>query len=335
MKLPYELDRFVTKYGIKIDTDIPNTMSADGLVFMGMIAKTLPEGAVIAEAGALYGASSYALAANAPQATVYSIDPWQHEDWMDKWVRIQYPFPPKLSVHAFRSYTHELENIVPVQGFAPDALEFDGEIDMFFEDATHTEPVFSMNMDRFMAQLKPGGVLCGDDFGNAFPEVRDGVLREYNKWERPSSGVRGLVWAFAKPGGTALHDRLADTFEEIFASRLEFASGETADTTGFAFAIKVQSDIVTRITHPDTFELELLLDGKAVARSQNGVLDIPPGTMLDEVAAHSNPGMPPVVLDFVVWKGDEAEWSRRSSPMGGTVNAPGELSNLKASYRVV
>ncbi len=336
MKLGYELNRFAQKYDIKIDTSIPNTMSPDGLVFMGMIAKTLPEGAVIAEAGALYGASSYVLAANAPQATLYSIDPWQHEAWMDKWVRVQAPFPPKLSLHAYRAYTHELDNIVPVQGYAPDALDYDGPLDMFFEDATHSEPVFSLNMQRFMKQLKPGGVLCGDDFGNAFPQVRDGALRELDAWERPSCGVRGLVWAFAKPGDTALNERLCAAYEEIFPIEMIHETGQISQTTGFAFAIKLEADLITKLTHPAEFTLELRRAGKAVAQSENGVLMVPEGELIDEIIAHNQPDVPPLVLDFIVFhKGTSAEWSTRTSRNGASVKSPGSLSNLRACYRVV
>lgn len=334
--LSYDNKRFVEKYDLKIDFGIPNTMNAEGLIFLAALAKTVPENGQIVEAGSFFGSTAYVFAKNAPTATIYCVDPWEHEPWMSKWLGANQPKPPNLSIDAFKAYTHGLENIIPIQGYSPDAYTRPYKIDLFFEDSTHTEPVFSQNMKHFGELIKSGGILCGDDFGTAFPDVRDGVLRTHKEWGRPMAGVRGTVWAFSKAGKSPLGAQLASFFEEFFDMIISLEEGDDAHTTGFGFAIKKLETAVTKIEHPPEIEFVLRHNGKEIAASDNGTLKLPAGTTIDEVSSVTRDRSKSVIIDFIVRTNDgEPAWSKRTSPDGSRCDQPGVLTNLKACFRVV
>ncbi len=333
--LKYESKRFVEKYGLDINFDIPNTMNVDGLIFLAALAKTFPENGTVVEAGSLYGSTAYVFAKNAPSNTVYCIDPWKHEPWMTKWMGDGTPKAPYLSPEAFKAYVYGLDNIVPIHGYSPDAYTREGEIDVFFEDSTHSDPVFTQNMNRFCPLIKPGGLLCGDDFGDAFPDVKKGALRVHDDWGLPPSSVRGSVWAFCKSGGPTLGERLGNVFEEFFDMSLSLETGETVGTAGFGFAVKEVSTGVTQITHPDAFDFVLRLGGKDVAASDHGVVTLAADTLIDEIVYEPRYKNLTPIADFTLRGADGTRvWSKRTGQHASSTNEPGVLTNLRACFRV-
>ncbi|MEO0389894.1 MAG: class I SAM-dependent methyltransferase [Pseudomonadota bacterium] len=311
-------------------------MSPEGLIWLAMLAKCLPDKARVVEAGALYGSTAFVFASNAPSATVYSIDPWQHEAWMDNERSLKFPGAPKLSVHAFKAFTHELDNVVPIQGYAPDAYPGDEAIDLFFEDSTHTDPVFSQNMDRFGGLLKPGGILCGDDFGEAFQDVRQGALRCHKAWGRPAGGVRGLVWAFCKPGGADLHARIAERFPEVVLMEKTFQSGAAMQTTGFCFGLAAVGDVLSQVRIAPTYTLEARLDGAVVAQSDaDGVLHFGGDQYLNEIRIWTQDGRRPPHVQFhglaedgrTVW----SDWTAGAFDVAWT-DRPVRCGNLRIGH---
>jgi len=215
-----------------INSSIPNTMSHKGLEHLARIAASAKEASTIVEAGSLYGCSSWVLAKNAAKdVKVIAIDPWQHAGFLKRF-KINNFRVPELSKYAFQAYTHDCENLTPVQGYSPQAaegLDIDN-LDVVFEDAAHSYEVLKQNIDYFFPKLNPGGIFCGDDYQSAFP----GVIRCVDELAK-SLGVRpqicGQVWAIRKPLSIGdpekdLYSKVGNLFDSEIGVKLTTADGE-------------------------------------------------------------------------------------------------------------
>ena len=88
-----------------------------------------------------------------------------------------------------------MDRIEPIQGYAPEAWVGE-KVDLFFEDATHSQPVVRKNLIYFDNLLNEGGILCGDDFGWAkFPAVVHEVSKLTIDKGKHVSTFGGNVWA--------------------------------------------------------------------------------------------------------------------------------------------
>jgi hypothetical protein len=159
---------------LRINEDIPGQMSARELKAIAAVAKSAPERGKIVEIGSLFGRSSWTWAKNAhPSVTIYCIDPWQKNAGvrpLEEKHQVRYGLP------AFEKFTAGCSNIVAKQGYSPrDFLTWSEEIDVFFDDAVHQDPVFSENLVFWRRFLKPSGIVCGHDYRPAFPDIVAGV----------------------------------------------------------------------------------------------------------------------------------------------------------------
>lgn len=261
----------------KLNLAIPNTMSREGLEFLAEIARRLPKDAVVVEAGSLYGATAWGFSKNAPSgAKVFAIDPWQHESWMDA-LDEKFPGCPPLSPDAFRHYTSDCDNVIPVIGYSPNALMHVNDLDLFFEDATHTNPVFSQNIQHFSTVLKPGGVLCGDDYGPMWPDIVQGVIKQSALWKTPFV-VRGRVWAMIKPdpekvGRPDIIDYLSDDRRWGVTLKTRTGRDYTSSCDGFSGTYGFKA----RLAGLTFFAEDLPLDWRVTINSPKGA-DIVIGT---------------------------------------------------------
>ncbi len=186
---------------IRINTSIPHTMTQEGLRFLGELARHVPENGVIVEVGPLFGSSTWVLAKNAhPSVTVYSIDTWEPAEWIDKVVAKKFPKARKFSREAFEYYVRDCPNVKPVQGWSPDVVAdtWDRKIDLFFDDASHGNPGFINNLEFFEPFVKPGCVMCGDDYASGCPDIITETNRLARRWNQRIN-VIGRVWALRKP----------------------------------------------------------------------------------------------------------------------------------------
>ncbi|QCO07141.1 hypothetical protein D3867_35150 (plasmid) [Azospirillum argentinense] len=72
---------------------------------------------------------------------------------------------PPFSFDAFRKYTEGCPGITPIQGYSPDdVMDWDQEIDVYFDDSVHQNPGFRRNLEFWERFVKPGGIICGDDY---------------------------------------------------------------------------------------------------------------------------------------------------------------------------
>ena len=192
---------------IRINHDIPRTMTLDGLEYLGRMASTVPEGGTIVEIGPLYGSSTWVLSKNAhPSVKIVSIDTWEPQPWIPKRLPDALPF----GIEAFKEYTKDCENVTAIQGWSPAVVsDWDEPIHMFFDDATHGDPGFSENVNFFRKFIVDDGIICGDDFAAGWPDIIRVVYALADKWNTQAE-VSGRVWSMINNGGSERTKRVAD-----------------------------------------------------------------------------------------------------------------------------
>ncbi|MGY0834687.1 class I SAM-dependent methyltransferase [Azospirillum argentinense] len=150
---------------LKIDMGIPGQVSEVDLKAIAQLAASLTPGSTIVELGSLYGRTAFVWSMNAPNGSkVFCVDPWHREHWIINLVERPFNAPP-FSFDAFRKYTEGCPGITPIQGYSPDdVMDWDQEIDVYFDDSVHQNPGFRRNLEFWERFVKPGGIICGDDY---------------------------------------------------------------------------------------------------------------------------------------------------------------------------
>ncbi len=67
----------------------------------------------------------------------------------------------------------------------------DGSVDVLFIDADHSYQATLADIKAWLPKVKSGGVLCGHDYGDLFPGVKQAVDEMFGEAVR----VRGTVWS--------------------------------------------------------------------------------------------------------------------------------------------
>jgi hypothetical protein len=147
-------------------------MTDNELARLAYLASQVPPGGIIVEVGCLYGLSSWHIAQHCqPGVTLFCVDPWERVPWIIGIV--EGPLQaPEFGRKAFETFTADCDNIVMVQGFSPDVAKgWNVPIDMYVEDAVHTNPELGQNMSFWSTKVKSGGIVCGHDYGDQYPDV--------------------------------------------------------------------------------------------------------------------------------------------------------------------
>jgi hypothetical protein len=178
---------------VDLKLSIPGQISAQELERLARLARMVPPNGCIVEIGSLFGLSSWTLAKNAhPSVTVYCIDPWAREPWM---LPVEESAGQTLSLETFRANVSDVPNIIPLRGYSP--MDFAGwqrKIDLLFEDSVHANPVLHQNLTFWAPFVRPGGIICGHDYCDEFPDVKaeaDGLGAAMSK----TVEVTGAVWS--------------------------------------------------------------------------------------------------------------------------------------------
>lgn len=189
----------VAQRDLIIEPDIPGQIGWESLIGLARCATMVPKGGVVVEVGALFGRSSYIWAENTdPTTTVYCIDPWKRERWIVEAVEKPQNAPP-FSIGAHRRYTRDCPNIRRIKGYSPDVVQgWATPIDVYFEDSDHSDPALSRNWDFWVPRVKPGGIICGDEYHSDYPEVL-AKIRTYERLWKTTVNPTGLFWYMRKP----------------------------------------------------------------------------------------------------------------------------------------
>ena len=197
----HQLHDAETNQTLTIDPDIPGQLGWAELIGMARLAKVVPRNGVIVETGALYGRSAFVWSKNAdPSVTVYCIDPWERAQWIVDIVEKPQNVDRPFSLDAFKHYTRDCSNIVPIVGYSPDVVRgsWNRPVDLFFDDSDHNEPGLSRNRDFWAQWVRPGGVFCGDEYSSDYPECLRKTFELASQWVVPVSHS-GLFWWIRRP----------------------------------------------------------------------------------------------------------------------------------------
>lgn len=183
-----------------INLNIPGQMSELELRALEEISKSVPRDGIIVETGSLFGLSCFTWATSVNDSTkVYCIDPWVREQWIIDLVETKIPDCPVFSFEAFSRFTTGLKNIIPIKGYSPEvAKDWTAPIDVYFDDAMHHNPILRANLRFWLDKIKPGGIICGHDYCQEWPDVIKEaklIARELGVEIR----VVGTVWAIQLP----------------------------------------------------------------------------------------------------------------------------------------
>ncbi|MCP5085031.1 MAG: class I SAM-dependent methyltransferase [Alphaproteobacteria bacterium] len=156
--------------------DIPGQVSETQLKAIELVASLVPKDGTVIEVGSLFGRSSWAWAKSVdPFVSVNCIDPWVGNEGVRV---IEQQLGIKYGLEQFQEFTKDCENLTAHKGFSPrDFQGWDKDIDLYYEDAVHDDPVFSQNLDFWTSKLKPEGIVCGDDYRPRFADVQNGARR--------------------------------------------------------------------------------------------------------------------------------------------------------------
>jgi predicted O-methyltransferase YrrM len=169
------------------------------------LAKKVPANGVIVEVGSMMGRSSRCWATKCdPTVTVVCIDIFYEKYLVDHNIDtdhcIKNNFPLSNTVYdlktEFVKNTQDLSNIVTITGESPD-IDYPGwPIDLFFLDASHTNPNDWQNIEYFLPLLKPQSIISGHDCD--LPDVKHNIKRLENYFNRPVCIHNNTsIWSFS------------------------------------------------------------------------------------------------------------------------------------------
>ncbi len=177
---------------------LPGQLSELDKQAIANLAVQVPNNGCVVEIGSLYGLSSWHWAQNvASSVTVHCIDPWEHAPWMDK---VKRAFgAPDLSQEVFVENVKDCPNITPHKGYSPsDFLDWNEAVDLFFDDAVHSNPIFKENLYHWSELVKSGGIVSGHDFHLNHSDIISETSKLAKYWETELC-ILGTVWWIRKP----------------------------------------------------------------------------------------------------------------------------------------
>jgi hypothetical protein len=150
--------------------DIPGWMHPADLEVMAELARKVPDDGLIVEVGSWMGQSTQTWCQNT-RAEVIAIDKWE---WMPK----EYGGPHKELVdlngdpfEQFKRFTAHLHNLTIMKRPSSGGAWTRPLADLVFIDAMHQNPWVHDDIIYWETKVKPGGVICGDDYSPVFPAI--------------------------------------------------------------------------------------------------------------------------------------------------------------------
>jgi hypothetical protein len=145
---------------------------------------------LVVEFGAWCGRSSVALAT---ARQVVCVDTWQGSPehaglvaaGLDPWAEWARNTAPYENIAPFEADLGDVDTVDDLMG----VISGEGTADMVFIDAAHDAPSVRRDIVTARRLLRPGGLLCGHDYSDAWPGVMEAVDDLV-----PSREVHGSIW---------------------------------------------------------------------------------------------------------------------------------------------
>ena len=199
---------------MRINRSIPGQLREDEQVAIALVASLVPKDGKIVEVGSLLGRSSWIWSRNAdPSVTVYCIDPWTGGGNFKK---LADEADQTFSRQQFQANVADCPNIVALQGYSPrDFLDWTAPIDLYFEDAVHTDPILAENLEFWGGKLVPTGILCGHDYIDRFPDVKRGAETAARKLNRRLRVINSFWFALPPELEAAQDQHTRDVLKQL------------------------------------------------------------------------------------------------------------------------
>jgi cephalosporin hydroxylase len=176
-------------------------MSNNERHFLYSIISELSDNSVVVEVGSHLGGSACTMAAVNPTIYINCIE-MGHEHNILMWeytksdintIMLQSKYDSYMyikniddcfvndstGIDALKYVTQKYSNIQVHQGKSPeDFLNWSQPIDLYFEDAVHSNPQLNLNLKFWCPHIKLGGYLVGHDYNDVCPDV----ISEFNKF---------------------------------------------------------------------------------------------------------------------------------------------------------
>lgn len=165
--------------------DIDGGMQEAELQVIEELARSVPAGGVIVELGTYKGRSAYAWA----KSCVHSVAVFCFDVFFPDF----YP--------EFLENTKDCKNIIAVKGWCPYEKKYNGPpIDIFFLDGLHKNPEDIDAINHFLPHMKSGGIFCGHDYIENFPDVLVNVAElEQRLNQKVHIFPNTSIWSFRIP----------------------------------------------------------------------------------------------------------------------------------------
>lgn len=201
---------------------IPGQVSEFQLKAIEAVAALVPKNGQVVEVGSLFGSSSWAWAKSVdPSVTVNCIDPWAKNEGVRN---MEAKFGVTYGIEQFKKYTADCPNVVARQGYSPaDFANWSEPVDLYYEDAVHTNPILEQNLNFWSAKMSKAGIICGDDYRPRFADVRHGAERLAKKYNRELLIV-DFFWCLlpddtSLPGATKVAETLRTLQQQSIVAR--------------------------------------------------------------------------------------------------------------------
>ncbi len=143
-------------------------MSIAEIEFLQEIVSTLSAGSVVFEIGTAQGGSASIMALTNPNIKIYTVDLFSANGEDLKSITAEY--------NKVKNTLSKFNNIEVLCGNArSDFTDWNKEIDLYFEDGTHFDPVLFDNLNKWSSFLKINGLLLLHDNNIEHPDVKKNI----------------------------------------------------------------------------------------------------------------------------------------------------------------
>lgn len=125
--------------------------------------KKINENDICAEIGVWKGDFSSQILKHNP-SELHLIDPWIHQDYKKMWYSIEQEKMDVIYSNVCKRF--EIDSRVKIhRKFSTDVTFHKEYFDWVYIDGNHTYPMVLKDLEFYFPLVKPGGFLCGDDYG--------------------------------------------------------------------------------------------------------------------------------------------------------------------------
>lgn len=162
-------------------------MSFMDMIALSHVAKLVPDNGIIVEVGSMFGKSALAWATQSKASKIYCVDTFNEEynveHGLSDSICLEKRYPLSgVEYNILKIFTENTKHeprIIPIRKFSPhNVIIPEDKIDLFFLDASHTNPNDWENIEFYLPMIKNGGIISGHDHDiEQFPDVVDNVSR--------------------------------------------------------------------------------------------------------------------------------------------------------------